>query len=118
VNYRGSSLSEGRAGEVHGGDRLPWVKTGVNGADADNFKPLTSMDWQIHVYGEATPELGTLSGARKLALHVFAWRSEMGRLGLARNAAYLIRPDGYVALADPDGSATAIASYLDAREIN
>src|SRR5580658_4641778 len=118
VNYRGSSLSEGRAGEVHGGDRLPWVKTGVDGANADNFKPLTSMDWQIHVYGEATPELGTLSGARKLALHVFAWRSEMGRIGLARNAAYLIRPDGYVALADPDGSATAIESYLDAREIN
>ena len=27
VNYRGSSLSEGRAGAVHGGDRLPWVKT-------------------------------------------------------------------------------------------
>src|SRR6202021_4027897 len=26
VNYRGSSLSEGRAGEVRGGDRLPWVK--------------------------------------------------------------------------------------------
>ena len=25
VNYRGSSLSEGRAGAVHGGDRLPWV---------------------------------------------------------------------------------------------
>src|SRR5580693_3362345 len=27
VNYRGSSLSEGRAGAVRGGDRLPWVKT-------------------------------------------------------------------------------------------
>ena len=27
VNYRESSLSEGRAGTVHGGDRLPWVKT-------------------------------------------------------------------------------------------
>ena len=25
IQYRGSSLSEGRAGEVHGGDRLPWV---------------------------------------------------------------------------------------------
>ena len=25
VHYRGSSLSEGRAGGVHGGDRLPWV---------------------------------------------------------------------------------------------
>ena len=31
VNYRGSSLSEGRAGAVHGGDRLPWVKADLNG---------------------------------------------------------------------------------------
>ena len=31
VNYRGSSLSEGRAGAVHGGDRLPWVKADPNG---------------------------------------------------------------------------------------
>src|ERR1700731_1239118 len=28
VNYRGSTLSDGRAGTVHGGDRLPWVKVG------------------------------------------------------------------------------------------
>ena len=28
INYRGSSLSAGRAGDVHGGDRLPWVKDG------------------------------------------------------------------------------------------
>ena len=32
VNYRGSSLSEGRAGTVHGGDRLPWVKTDATAA--------------------------------------------------------------------------------------
>ena len=31
VNYRGSSLSEGRAGTVHGGDRLPWVTADSNG---------------------------------------------------------------------------------------
>src|SRR2546427_5031678 len=40
VNYRGSPLSEGRAGSVHGGDRLPWVRADVNGADGDNFTPL------------------------------------------------------------------------------
>jgi len=34
VNYRGSSLSQGHAGPVHGGDRLPWVKADVNGAAA------------------------------------------------------------------------------------
>ena len=37
VNYRGSSLSEGRAGAVHGGDRLPWVSAGVE-ADVDNLR--------------------------------------------------------------------------------
>jgi hypothetical protein len=41
----------------------------------------------------------------------------MGRAGLQRNAAYLVRPDGYVALAQPDGSGAAIASYLDARKL-
>ena len=116
VNYRGSSLSEGRAGTVHGGDRLPWVK--MDGIDSDNFAPLTSMDWQVHVYGDAAPDLRTACGSRKLPLHIFPWRAEMARIGLQRNAAYLIRPDGYVALADREGSATALTSYLDARHFN
>ncbi len=54
VNYRSSDLSEGRAGDVHGGDRLPWVKADLNGA-GDNFAPLRSLDWQLHVYGDALP---------------------------------------------------------------
>src|SRR6185503_8657570 len=53
VRYRDSPLSEGRAGRVHGGDRLPWVEA------ADTFAPLTSLAWQVHVYGAATPEVQT-----------------------------------------------------------
>ena len=41
----------------------------------------------------------------------------MGRAGLLRDALYLVRPDGYVALADPAGSAWAVSSYLDARKL-
>jgi hypothetical protein len=52
-----------------------------------------------------------------LPLHIFPWNPGMDRVGLMRQAAYLVRPDGYVAMADPEGSATAIASYLDAREL-
>jgi 2-polyprenyl-6-methoxyphenol hydroxylase-like FAD-dependent oxidoreductase len=115
VNYRGSGLSEGYAGKVHGGDRLPWVKSAVDGSD--NFKPLTSLDWQVHVYGDAASEMHTLCDDRKLSLHVFPWRPEVGRTGLQRNAVYLVRPDGYVALADREGSATAVSSYLDARKL-
>jgi hypothetical protein len=42
----------------------------------------------------------------------------MRRVGLRRDAAYLLRPDGYVAVADPEGSALAITSYLDTRGLS
>ena len=115
VNYRGSSLSEGRAGSVHGGDRLPWVKTDRNGAD--NFAPLSSLDWQVHVYGIPEPELNLVCSARKMPLHIFPWLPEMRSAGLRRDAVYLVRPDGYVALAEGHGRGAAIASYLDARKL-
>lgn len=51
VQYRGSRLSEGKAGKVHGGDRLPWT-----GPNVDNFAPLRSLDWQVHVYEEPASE--------------------------------------------------------------
>ena len=93
------------------------MKTHVNGVDADNFKPLTSIDWQVHVYGDASPEFRDMCDARKLPLHVFPWTPEIERVGICRDAAYLVRPDGYVAVAAPESSATMIASFLDSREI-
>jgi hypothetical protein len=112
VDYRGSALSAGIAGAVHGGDRLPWVSN-ASGHGADNFAPLTSLDWQVHVYGDTTPEITAVCRDRHLSLIVFAWRSEMRGAGLHRNAAYLVRPDGYVALASAEGRAPAIAAYLE-----
>jgi 2-polyprenyl-6-methoxyphenol hydroxylase-like FAD-dependent oxidoreductase len=115
VNYRESSLSQGHAGTVHGGDRLPWVKSALNGSD--NFAVLSSLAWQVHVYGEASSEIRKLCDERGLPLHVFPWHAEVGRTGLQRNAVYLVRPDGYVALADRGGGAAAITSYLDSRKL-
>jgi hypothetical protein len=117
VNYRGSSLSKGRAGPIHGGDRLPWVKVDWNGESTDNFAPLDSLDWQIHVYGEAMSEMRALCMERMLTLHVFPWQRQMRRAGLRQYAAYLVRPDGYVAVADATGGARAIAKYLDAFQL-
>ena len=37
----------------------------------------------------------------------------MARAGLTRNAAYLVRPDSYVALAEPEASAAKLKAYLD-----
>jgi 2-polyprenyl-6-methoxyphenol hydroxylase-like FAD-dependent oxidoreductase len=112
VNYRGSRLSQGRAGTVRGGDRLPWAGGDSNGVD--NFAPLTSLDWQVHVYGEAAGAIQEVCKDRGLPLHVVPWRRAFSRAGLHRNATYLVRPDGYVGLADPEAGATTISNYLDA----
>jgi hypothetical protein len=117
VNYRGSRLSEGVAGRIHGGDRLPWIKTDKSGRHADNFAPLRSLDWQVHVYGELTSEIRMACEARKMPVHIFPWCTEAAQAGLRHNAIYLVRPDGYVALAEPDGRGAAVGPYLDARNL-
>ncbi|HEX7402632.1 MAG TPA: FAD-dependent monooxygenase [Usitatibacter sp.] len=100
VNYRGCALSAGVAGKVHGGDRLPWVPLDARSDGfRDNFEPLRSLSWQVHVYGERAGELTRYCEAKKFGLHVFRWRAAMEHAGLARNAVYLVRPDGYVASA-------------------
>lgn len=96
VNYRGGALSRGAAGRVRGGDRLPWVEQENGG---DNFEPLRSIQWQVHVYGDAPAGLADVCAQRGLALHAFAWNETARRAGLAQGAAYLVRPDGYVAWA-------------------
>lgn len=108
INYRESALSEGSAGDIHGGDRLPWVE----GAGGGNFAPLASAAWQIHVYGTARPELGEAAAAAGLPLHVFAWDRVAEEAGLAEDALYLVRPDGHVALADRKQDAEALGRYL------
>ncbi|HST44187.1 MAG TPA: FAD-dependent monooxygenase, partial [Luteimonas sp.] len=111
LDYRGSALSAGRAGAVQGGDRLPWVR-----ADGtDNYDSLVAIGWQVHVYGAATPALHAWCTGQGIALHVFAWQAEHSTAGYARDAAYLLRPDTYVALASVDASPSALATYFAAR---
>ncbi len=113
LNYRGGPLSVGTAGNVHGGDRLPWAP--VDGAD--NFASLTAMDWQVHVYGAASPALIAWCAHHNVPLHVFGWRSEYERAGLACDALYLLRPDSYVALADATGAPDTLDRYFAERSI-
>jgi 2-polyprenyl-6-methoxyphenol hydroxylase-like FAD-dependent oxidoreductase len=110
VNYRKSSLSAGAAGVVRGGDRLPWVETEPG---QDNFAPLASLTWQVHVYGEPRQGLAEVCAELRLPLHVFAWRQGMRRAGLLGAALYLVRPDGYVALAVPHADPALLRQYFD-----
>jgi len=116
INYRQSSLSVGQAGSVRGGDRLPWVPTARSETFADNFAPLALLTWQVHVYGEPTSEVAAECAKLGLPLHAFAWTPDMSYAGIERGAVYLIRPDAYVALADPTGMPGPLADYFSKRE--
>ncbi len=109
VSYRASPLSAGTAGSVHGGDRLPWVEIGTA---EDNFAPLAALAWQVHVYGAPEPELAKTCSDLGVPLQVFEWRPAMRHAGLSQGALYLIRPDGYVALADPEARAERLRAYF------
>jgi 2-polyprenyl-6-methoxyphenol hydroxylase-like FAD-dependent oxidoreductase len=109
IHYPDSPLSQGAAGDVHGGDRLPW-----SGAHAeDNFKPLRSLDWQAHVYGEVDKDLETACRELHLPLHAFAFGENTKDAGLKRGALYVVRPDGYVALASLEQSVSKLRTFVE-----
>jgi 2-polyprenyl-6-methoxyphenol hydroxylase-like FAD-dependent oxidoreductase len=111
IRYRTGALSVGRAGGVAGGDRLPWV---ASDGEVDNFATLRTLAWQAHVYGEAEARLMDACTARGLPLYEFAWSERARRRGLAQDAVYLIRPDGYVAYASRDQNPQGIERLFSA----
>jgi hypothetical protein len=88
LNYRGSALSVGAAGHVHG---------------------------QVHVYGAAKPELARWCTDHHVDLQVFDWTPQHEAAGLARDALYLLRPDTYVAVADTSGAPEVVDRYCAQR---
>jgi hypothetical protein len=116
IDYRASRISVGRAGDVHGGDRLPWVPLDGRGGP-DNFASLQSLDWQVHVYGKGDERLTDACRRLGLTLTTFAWSSAAERAGFARDATYLVRPDGYVAMATESDPARQLADYFETRGI-
>lgn len=106
IHYHDSFLSEGVAGNVRAGDRLPWIKT-ITG---DNYESLRSLNWQIHIYGEA--QRGFKSALPDLQIEEFPWSKEAEAKGFMENAVYLLRPDGYVAFASENQNAVMVNEYL------
>lgn len=110
IHYPDSPLSAGRAGKVRGGDRLPWVEYDTT----DNYAPLASADWQIHVYGQASPELNAAAARLGLPVHTLPWGDAPRRAGLLEGSVYLIRPDGYVGYVGPGSDAQGLERYVAA----
>jgi FAD binding domain len=109
VNYRASPLSAGTAGGIRGGDRLPWIQTAPH---EDNLAALTSLSWQVHVYGEpAAPRGRSLcqppASSPCLCVEVRNERVRLHALGA------LSRPvRGYIAVVDVDGDPEILGDYF------
>ncbi len=104
VEYEASSLSAGHIGDVHGGDRLPWT--------GSNFAPLTAIAWQAHVYGDVPTPFAKACADLGLPLHAFPGNAAAG---MPEGAACLVRPDGYIALADATADAGRLLHYFHVR---
>ena len=108
VSYHDSPLSEGKTGAIVAGDRLPWIR--ANGSD--NFTPLASLRWQVHVYGRARDGLEEACSDLGIEFHEVAWNEAARNAGVRDGALYLIRPDGYVGLADASADVSTLRAYL------
>jgi hypothetical protein len=114
IRYRDSAISSGATGDIHAGDRLPWIATA---GGHDNYAPLKAIDWQVHVYGTADPVLVEACREKALPLHAFEWRDAMGAAGFLRDAVYLLRPDGYIGFAGTAGEIDRLVAYIDGWKI-
>jgi 2-polyprenyl-6-methoxyphenol hydroxylase-like FAD-dependent oxidoreductase len=108
ITYRGSAISSGKAGDLRGGDRLPWAHT-PGGDNFDTFKPIS---WQVHVYGTPSPSLREWCKNVGLIFHAFPWHRSCERAGLICDAMYLLRPDMYIALASVNQEPEALRDYF------
>lgn len=97
-DYRYSPLAAGQAGEIHGGDRLPWVKLSDG---RSNYTSLSGINWRVHVYGMAKESLIKWCQSKDVELDVFAWDEAFAKADLVRDAVYLTRPDTFIALVIP-----------------
>jgi FAD binding domain len=107
IRYPESFLSSGQAGKLKGGDRLPWVQF------IHNYEPLISRQWQVHCYGSPATALNILLLEKNIPLHIFEWGPEVKKAGYLKDAIYIVRPDGYIGLADRTGDIEKISAYCD-----
>ena len=94
IRYPQSQLSEGQAGSLHAGDRLPWVVSDGK----DNFLALSTLDWQVQIYGPAREEFRQGLKVLGLPFEEFSYGPQAQKKGFKEGGAYLVRPDGHLGL--------------------
>lgn len=108
MSYLDSPLSEGKAGEISAGDRLPYVA--VN--ETDNYASLRKIAWQIHIYGTPAEDVRNWCDRHSVDWQVFPWQDAFEKRGFKKDTAYLIRPDGYIGLVAAERHAERLSTYI------
>ena len=107
IVYRQSEISTGKAGAISAGDRLPWVPESA----LENYHPLRSMNWQVHVYGKAESNLQKTCDRLQIELYVFPWGDLAEERKIPKDSTFLVRPDGYIALASTASFTQKLEAY-------
>ncbi len=125
INYRKSSLSEGKKGVAgdapRAGDRFPWLKLKFrpNGMVEDTFEKLDDTKFNLIVIGQPAPSAAALGLGDLARIHAIPDepfnRQELARVGITSSAFYLLRPDGHVGLCGTRLDLTDIARYIRER---
>jgi len=113
IQYRASPLSQGHAGALRAGDRWPWVP-GHAGQD-DSFAALGQRRWQGIACGAmsaALSDVRAVCARRGVPVHDLPCGAEAEAAKIEPGAFYLVRPDGYVGLADGRPHPDAVDAYL------
>ncbi len=114
IKYPQSFLSVGQAGQIKGGDRLPWViPETTSNSPLGNFEPLGNKNWQIHCYGMLSDKLHDFFSDKKIPVYIFEWTATAKKAGYLENAIYAVRPDGYVGLADEQADFERLSNYTN-----
>ncbi len=111
IAYPDSVLSEGRAGKLRGGDRLPWIA----GNGATNFDLAPKLGWQVHVTGAVDAGFASDCDELGVAVHRIAWTDAAKAAGFVEGGAYLVRPDGCLGLVMQAQDGRALGGYVRAR---
>ncbi|RKD75264.1 2-polyprenyl-6-methoxyphenol hydroxylase-like FAD-dependent oxidoreductase [Sinobaca qinghaiensis] len=100
VNYKKSELSYGHKNRLYAGQRLPY--TGYN------YDALKEMDWQIHIYGQASASMKEFASTHHITLFEWVWNKRAAKAGLVEDALCFIRPDGHIGF---------LSEYQDTHEL-
>ena len=127
IHYRASALSETAAGGTHtgprAGDRFPWLKLKfkADGRIEDLFERLDDTRFNLIVVGQALPQPAALPVTEAFVVHAVAADPTndevLKRAGIPTPSYFVLRPDGYIALAGGRIEAQDIERYFAGRDI-